>query len=521
MSALHIITQSGNSFSPQALEVEVGDVIRWVWNNGNHNTTAVSVPSGASTWANPLNSGNPQFEYTVAVAGNYAYVCTFHQGMNGGFVASAAPPVCTIDPVIVVEDNVVTVTINGSGAANPLYGIDWGDGSMASNQPSDTHTYSEIGNYEICVVYIDQNDPTGCTVPNCSTVEINVVPGVECHVDFTVSVTGDTVMASATGTGVENGQYIIDWGDETSFNGQEATHTYSESGDYTVCVLYGDMSPNGCTADSCETVEVTIEGPVECTLDILASVVGGLNVILTSDGIGAESPDYSVDWGDGSALGTNPNGTHEYEEDGEYTICVTYSDLDNLENCTVVECTTVEVSSASGTCTVTLTLTNDGDTYTAIVAGSGADSPQYAINWGDNSTPTIGSNGSHTYTEPGEYEVCGYYTDLLNVANCTVFDCEDVEITVGISESSQLINQLSVVPNPVSENAQLLFSLDRPSEIQIDILDVFGRTVETPMKGVRGQGVQRVNWNTVALSNGVYFVRVTAGTQQQIIRLIK
>lgn len=523
MSITHIVTQSGFSFNPQTLNVEVGDVIRWVWTGGNHNTTAVNVPVGADTWASPLDSGNQQFEYEVTVAGNYAYVCTFHSGsgMVGSFVASEAPPVCTIDPVIVIEDNVVTVTINGSGASNPLYGIDWGDGSFASNQPNDTHTYAEVGDYEICVVYLDQNNPTGCTVPNCSVVEIAVVPATECSVDFTVSLTDDTVMASAIGTGVENGQYIIDWGDETSFNGAEGTHTYSESGNYNVCVLYGDMAPGGCTADSCQTIEVTIEGPVECTLQIMASGVGGLNVILTSNGTGAENPQYSVDWGDGSTLAVNPNGTHEYEEGGEYTICVTYSDIDNLENCTVVECTDIEVSSSSGTCTAVLTLTNDGDTYTATVVGTGADSPQYAINWGDGSTPTISNSGNHTYTEPGEYEVCGYYTDILNVANCTVFDCEDVEITVGISESTLLLSQLSIVPNPVAENTQLLFSLEKASEIRIDVLDVLGKMVDTPMKGIRGQGSQRESWNTAQLSSGVYFVKVTAGSEQQVIRIIK
>lgn len=521
LSITHIITQNGASFSPQALEVEVGDVVRWVWTNGNHNTTAVAVPNGADTWISPLNSGNPQFEYEVVVAGTYAYVCTFHQGMGGGFVASEAPPVCTVDPVIVQEDNVITVTINGTGAANPLYGIDWGDGSMASNQPTDTHTYLEVGDYEVCVVYLDQNNPTGCTVPSCSTVEIDFVPGVECHVELTVSLTDATVTASAVGTGVENGQYIIDWGDDTSFNGQEATHTYSESGSYTICVLYGDMSPNGCTDDSCETIDVNIVEPVECTLQIMASSVGGLNVILTSNGTGAENPQYSVDWGDGSTLGVNPNGTHEYTEDGEYTICVTYSDIDNLENCTVVQCTNIEVSSSSGTCTVVLTLTNDGDTYTATVVGTGADSPQYAINWGDGSTPTIGNNGNHTYTEPGEYEVCGYYTDLLNAANCTVFDCEDVQIAVGIVENNVLLSQLAVVPNPVSDDAQIVFSLDKASEIQIDVLDVLGKIIETPMKGIRPQGLQRVSWNTDALASGVYHVRVTSGMDQQVVRITK
>jgi len=54
-------------------------------------------------------------------------------------------------------------------------------------------------------------------------------------------------------------------------------------------------------------------------------------------------------------------------------------------------------------------------------------------------------------------------------------------------------SQLAVVPNPVSDDAQIVFSLDKASEIQIDVLDVLGKIIETPMKGIRPQGLQRVS----------------------------
>lgn len=84
------ITQEGNSFAPVAIQVNVGDVIHFVWTGGSHNTTSVTVPGGADTWAAPLNMSNPTFDYTVEVAGIYAYVCTFHNGMGGGFEALPA-----------------------------------------------------------------------------------------------------------------------------------------------------------------------------------------------------------------------------------------------------------------------------------------------------------------------------------------------------------------------------------------------------------------------------------------------
>jgi plastocyanin len=88
------IDQSGTTFSPNAINVNVGDVIHFVWSGGNHNTTSLTVPAGAATWASPLTMANPTFDYTVEVAGAYGYVCTIHApNMAGGFVAQAASSV--------------------------------------------------------------------------------------------------------------------------------------------------------------------------------------------------------------------------------------------------------------------------------------------------------------------------------------------------------------------------------------------------------------------------------------------
>ena len=93
--AVHVISQSGTSFSPNDLVVNVGDVIRWEWSAGTHTTTSKAIPNGASTWDSPLTSASASFEYTVTVAGVYNYVCTPHEsvGMKGSFTAQTATDV--------------------------------------------------------------------------------------------------------------------------------------------------------------------------------------------------------------------------------------------------------------------------------------------------------------------------------------------------------------------------------------------------------------------------------------------
>ncbi len=82
-------------FSPATLNVTVGDVVHFVWVNGTHTTTSVSVPSGASTWSAPIDASDPFFDVSVTKAGTYSYHCNFHftLGMTATFTASGALPV--------------------------------------------------------------------------------------------------------------------------------------------------------------------------------------------------------------------------------------------------------------------------------------------------------------------------------------------------------------------------------------------------------------------------------------------
>ncbi|MDD3876993.1 MAG: plastocyanin/azurin family copper-binding protein [Bacteroidales bacterium] len=86
---IHIIEQQNFTFSPNTLNVNIGDTVRWVWTAGSHTTTSVSIPSGAQSWDNPLTQSETSFEYVVAESGTYNYQCTPHSsmGMTGSFVA--------------------------------------------------------------------------------------------------------------------------------------------------------------------------------------------------------------------------------------------------------------------------------------------------------------------------------------------------------------------------------------------------------------------------------------------------
>jgi plastocyanin len=89
-AAKHVIMTEDFFFSPGNLSVLVGDTIEWVWGSGTHTTTSTTVPPGAVTWDQQINSASVTFDYVVLVPGNYEYQCNFHasMGMVGGFTAS-------------------------------------------------------------------------------------------------------------------------------------------------------------------------------------------------------------------------------------------------------------------------------------------------------------------------------------------------------------------------------------------------------------------------------------------------
>jgi plastocyanin len=91
----HVIQVSNFSFTPSSIpNVQLGDVVRWVWVAGTHTTTSSSIPAGAAAWNVVISNTSTIYEYTPTVTGTYNYVCTPHAGfMFASFTVINAGPV--------------------------------------------------------------------------------------------------------------------------------------------------------------------------------------------------------------------------------------------------------------------------------------------------------------------------------------------------------------------------------------------------------------------------------------------
>lgn len=431
---------------------------------------------------------------------------------NLTLIAIEQPIVCTLNLDVTATDNLAVLTVNGDGAEQAMYVVDWGDDSAPDSSQSFTHTYAASGTYTVCVTYYDQNNEANCIVTECMDVEITV----PCTLTMTTTQNGETLNLVSQGSGATTPGYIINWGDGATSNSNNGQHTYLLSGDYNVCVTYYDVNnADNCTVDTCTIVHINI--PATCQM--VATFVQSGNVIsVNATGIGAEQPNYVISWGDNSADHIGSSALHEYIP-GNYEICVVYTDLNNESTCEVEHCFTVTIPVEEVDCAVGLIVTQTATGYLATATGIGLTNGSYSINWGDNSAPTLSNHGTHTYSIDGIYEVCVTYQDAQQT--CVATDCVTVNTTVGIEDLANLLEQFTIAPNPLHDIAQIHLSLSKPCMVGFDVMDVLGQHVQSIAPAPYGQGNHIINWDTNLLSGGMYLVRASTPTQASYFKVIK
>ena len=85
--------------------------------------------------------------------------------------------------------------------------------------------------------------------------------------------------------------------------------------------------------------------------------------------------------------------------------------------------------------------------------------------------------------------------------------------------------ELQAVPNPFNPRTELRFTTARDGHLRLDIFDARGRRVSSLLDGQWPQGAHRVVWNGcdedgIAASSGVFFARLMAGEESQVIKLL-
>lgn len=67
-------------------------------------------------------------------------------------------------------------------------------------------------------------------------------------------------------------------------------------------------------------------------------------------------------------------------------------------------------------------------------------------------------------------------------------------------------------PNPFANSTLILFQVNNPGRIRIEIFDLFGKLSATVLDSQVQQGLQQVKYDSNGLPEGAYFIRFTSGT---------
>jgi uncharacterized repeat protein (TIGR01451 family) len=241
---------------------------------------------------------------------------------------------------------------------------------------------------------------------------------------------------------------MIDWGDGITSPGTVTldqasgtfsilgSHTYTEEGSFTVHVTIShDTAPSVSVTTTATVSDVSVTGIGGFSFTAVEAVQSTTQTVATfTDPAGAEAlSDYSaaITWGDGSAASAGQisfdatsgvftvSGTHQYAEEGSYSISVTLHH-DTAADVTVTSSGTVadQAVQAQGGFTVSaiegnLSGSQQVASFTDPAGAEPAANYSAQINWGDGSSsdgtvtggPAFQVVGSHTYAEEGSFTI--------------------------------------------------------------------------------------------------------------------
>lgn len=235
-----------------------------------------------------------------------------------------------------------------------------------------------------------------------------------------------------------------------------------------------------------------------------------------------------------------------------------------------------DTTAPSGSCHAEFSFSKNTDTVSFINTSTAANITNYLWSFGDGGSSALASP-VHVYTHDSTYTVCLYITGFDSSGNpCTDQFCRPAYIThgcidtslicppgslccdaplyepvcgcdsvtydnacvatlwhgvtgympgpciTGISEINTVLKNLSIQPNPATNNAELQFDLLRASRVVIQITDMLGAVVAATDAGMLAAGKIRLPISVNHLPAGIYPLKVSAnGTAIGVKKLVK
>lgn len=276
----------------------------WVWDFGDGNL---------STLQNPLHTYTISGEYVVSLfVSNVCGTDTVTQTVGVDCRPQAA------FSAMASGSGALTLDFTDESDPNTRDLISWswdfGDGTL-STQQNPSHTYAMIGEYEVSLIV--NNECGADTI--VQTVEVSCAPRSEFSYQADID---NPLQISFTDQTIDNARPIQSWfwdfGDGGIDSVQNPTYTFNEAGEYTVCLITGNV----CGTDTvCNSVKVSCTPTAIFSYEVADT--NSLSILFTDMSQGNSRPvnSWLWDFGDGNTS-TMQQPSHLYSSAGSYTVCL-------------------------------------------------------------------------------------------------------------------------------------------------------------------------------------------------------
>ena len=424
-----------------------------------------------------------------------------------------APPVANFTADVFSGLPPLTVNFTDLSTGNPTGWI-WifGDGGNAMIQ-NPSHTYTVPGLYDVSLLATDACGNNAVSKPGF--IQVLAPPVVA---DFSATPTTGDAPLVVTFTDLSTGgvdAWNWDFGDGQMSNEQNPVHTYDAGGIYTVTLdANSPYAGDQMIKEMYITVNDTIPPPVA---DFSATPTEGcapLSVSFTDASTGAVSS-WSWDFGDGNTS-TDQNPSHAYATADTFTVTLTVGGPGGADQMVKSDYVlvhepvdadfSVSYVDAGAPVTVDFTDLSTGDPDT------------WLWDFGDAAVDSV-QNPSHDYA-PGTYDV------TLTAGNSCSSDSvtkTGIVVVIGYADAGGTPTSFALFqnyPNPFNPATTIKFALTGAEHARLEVFDSAGRRVDVLVDKRMEPGSHEVTWRPRQQSSGVYFARLTAGTQTATMRLV-
>lgn len=347
--------------------------------------------------------------------------------------------------------------------SNLMFTYDFGDGNITTTTAMTiTHVYTQVNNYNTTITSTNSADFDTIT-PTIAITSGTFLPIACFESSSPDELESTTQFINCSSDGAETGLITYTWsfGDDEFNSEMHPSHTYSETGVYTVVLRIENSVGYDTFTD---TVEIT-DQPIEIELTNSSPTVVNQPTTFTITVKSGTNITYTWDFGDGTPPQPLPFGgeghttppiTHVYSHVGDYVVTVTATN--SITSVVISDVISIIDEKISG-----LVISNDSpkridDDVRFDSETSTGTNIEYSWRFGDGNTSTRSpqtfanlQNPTHAYTQSGIYQV-----DLMA---CNSRGCVEATDVVTIHADYPIMTPTLIAPDSIPVGESTMFTV--------------------------------------------------------------